>query len=181
MVKDSKTPPIHVVIAADHPVFRDGLRRLLETEPGLRVIGETHAGVEAVKLARQLRPDILLLDLGRLPCSWLETLRDLSTGLEGEAVKLIVLIEAEAAKKNQLVEALRLGVRGVVRKDSSTQSLLRSIHTVMTGKHWVGPEISSPSGGSEPAGEATPPTVPAGVPRSGGPRTLPPRKMAREA
>ena len=51
------------MIADDHPIFRDGLRRLLEAEPNLKVLGEASDGAEAVKLARQLKPDILLLDL----------------------------------------------------------------------------------------------------------------------
>ena len=58
-----KSQPIRIVIADDHPIFRDGLRRLLEAEPDLKVIGEASDGAEAVKLGRQLKPDILLLDL----------------------------------------------------------------------------------------------------------------------
>ena len=54
---------INILIADDHPIFRDGLRRLLEAEPGLKVIGEACDGAEAVKMARELKPDILLLDL----------------------------------------------------------------------------------------------------------------------
>jgi len=57
-----KSQPVRIVIADDHPIFRDGLRRLLEAEPNLKVIGEAADGAEAVKLARQLKPDILLLD-----------------------------------------------------------------------------------------------------------------------
>ena len=58
-----KSQPVRIVIADDHPIFRDGLRRLLEAEPDLKVMGEASDGAEAVKLARQLKPDILLLDL----------------------------------------------------------------------------------------------------------------------
>ena len=58
-----KAEQIRLVIADDHPIFRDGLRRLLEAEPDHKVIGEASDGAEAVKLARQLKPDILLLDL----------------------------------------------------------------------------------------------------------------------
>ena len=61
-----RTPQIRLVIADDHPVYRYGLRRLLEAEIDLKVLGEASDGAEAVKLARQLKPDILLLDL-RMP------------------------------------------------------------------------------------------------------------------
>ena len=58
-----KAQPVRLVIADDHPIFRDGLRRLLEAEADLKVLGEASDGAEAVKLAKQLKPDILLLDL----------------------------------------------------------------------------------------------------------------------
>ncbi len=110
---DTKKPqPIRIVIADDHPIFRDGLRRLLEAEPGLKVIGEASDGNDAVKLARQLRPDIMLLDLAMPRQPGLEALRDLSSGPGANGVKVILL--TAAAEKHQIVEALQLGARGVV-------------------------------------------------------------------
>jgi len=136
-----RSQPIRIVIADDHPIFRDGLRRLLEAEPDLKVIGEACDGTEAVKLARQLRPDILLLDLAMPRQPGLEALRDLSTGPSSNGVRVILL--TAAAEKHQIVEALQLGARGVVLKDSATQLLLKSIHTVMSGEYWVGRESVS--------------------------------------
>ena len=131
---------IRIVIADDHPIFRDGLRRLLEAEPGLKVIGEASDGNDAVKLARQLKPDVMLLDLAMPLQPGLEALRDLSIG-GANGVKVILL--TAAAEKHQIVEALQLGARGVVLKDSATQLLLKSIHTVMAGEYWVGREAVS--------------------------------------
>src|SRR6201993_450758 len=133
--------PIRIVIADDHPIFRDGLRRLLEAEPDLKVIGEACDGAEAVKLARQLKPEILLLDLAMPRHPGLEALRDLSTTSASSPVRVILL--TAAAEKSQIVEALQLGARGVVLKDSATQLLLKSIHTVMMGEYWVGREAVS--------------------------------------
>ncbi len=132
--------PIRILIADDHPIFRDGLRRLLEAEPDLRVVGEACDGAEAVKLVRQLKPDILLLDLAMPRHPGLEALREMSSG-PGPNVRVILL--TAAAEKNQIVEALQLGARGVVLKDSATQLLLKSIHTVMGGEYWVGRESVS--------------------------------------
>jgi DNA-binding NarL/FixJ family response regulator len=134
-----RSQTVRIVIADDHPIFRDGLRRLLETEADLKVIGEACDGAEAVKLARQLKPDILLLDLAMPRHPGLEALRELSNGSDG--VRVILL--TAAAEKNQIVEALQLGARGVVLKDSATQLLLKSIHTVMSGEYWVGRESVS--------------------------------------
>lgn len=132
--------PIRLVIADDHPIFRDGLRRLLEAEPDMKVIGEAKDGAEAVRLARQLKPDIMLLDLAMPKHPGLEALRELSTG-GSNSVRVILL--TAAAEKNQIVEALQLGARGVVLKDSATQLLLKAIHTVMAGEYWVGRESVS--------------------------------------
>src|SRR5215468_1324778 len=95
---------INILIADDHPIFRDGLRRLLEAEPGLKVIGEACDGAEAVRMVRELKPDILLLDLAMPRHPGLEALRDLGSG-SGNGVRVILL--TAAAEKHQIVEALQ--------------------------------------------------------------------------
>ncbi len=137
MDKTHKT--IRIVIADDHPIFRDGLRKLLEAEPGLKVVGEACDGAEAVAMARQLTPDILLLDLAMPRLPGIEALRELvSTPTPVRTILLTASIE-----RAQIVEALQLGARGVVLKESATQLLLRSIRTVMAGQFWVGRESVS--------------------------------------
>jgi len=127
-----------ILIADDHPIFRDGLKRLLESEPDFKVVGEACDGVEAVKLVRQLKPEILLLDLAMPRRPGLEALREINSGPTSSSVRVILL--TAAAEKDQIVEALQLGARGVVLKDSATQILLKSIRAVMNGEYWVGRE-----------------------------------------
>jgi len=135
---EKRISPIRIVIADDHPIFRDGLRRLLESEGDMKVVGEACDGREAVKLATEIKPDILLLDLAMPHHTGLDALRDLNTNTSaaGAAVRIILL--TAAVEKKQVVEALQLGARGVVLKDSATQLLLKSIHAVMAGEYWVG-------------------------------------------
>jgi len=133
-----RTQNTRILIADDHPIFRDGLKRLLESERDFKVVGEACDGVEAVKLVQQLKPEILLLDLA-MPClPGLEALREMNSGPASSSVRVILL--TAAAEKDQIVEALQLGARGVVLKDSATQILLKSIRAVMNGEYWVGRE-----------------------------------------
>jgi two-component system nitrate/nitrite response regulator NarL len=127
---------IRILLADDHPIFRDGLKRLLEAEPGLKVIAEASNGTEAVRLVKQVKPDLLLLDLSMPQQTGIEAIREL--GSLGASTRIILL--TAAVEKSQIVEALQLGARGVVLKDSATQLLIQAIRVVMAGEYWVGRE-----------------------------------------
>ena len=125
---------IRIVIADDHPIFRDGLRRLLEANARFKVVGEAGDGEAAVAQVAALRPDILLLDLSMPKANGLEALRNLSElRFPTRPVLLTAAIDPE-----ETVAALQLGARGVILKESATQLLYRCLQAVMEGEYWVG-------------------------------------------
>jgi DNA-binding NarL/FixJ family response regulator len=133
---EEPAPTINIVISDDHALFREGLRKLLEAEPGMRVVGEAVDGEETVSVVGQLKPHILLLDLSLPKMSGLEVLVEMSKlGIDTRTIMLTAEIERE-----QVVEALQLGVRGIVLKHSAVQVLLKSIRCVNEGQYWVGQE-----------------------------------------
>jgi DNA-binding NarL/FixJ family response regulator len=133
---DNNTSKIRILIADDHAIFRDGLRRLLESEPEFEVVGEAADGAEAITQTQQLHPDILLLDLAMPRMPGLETLRELAA--QRSEVRVILL--TAAVENRQMAEALQIGARGVVMKEAATQILLKAIRAVMAGQYWVGRE-----------------------------------------
>ena len=130
-----KDNDINVLIADDHPIFRSGLRALIETESGVTIAGEAADGEQALALTRKLKPDVLLLDLVMPKLSGLDVLRELSAG---PPVPTRSVILTAAIADEQITEALRLGARGVVLKDASTQLLVKSIRCVVAGEFWIG-------------------------------------------
>ena len=130
---------IRILVADDHLIFRKGLRSLLEAEPGLTVVGEASDGQEAVRQARALKPDVILLDLAMPGLSGMDALAELST--EPPAVRTIVL--TASIENTEIVKALQLGAAGVVLKTASPELLFKSIRAVMRGEHWIGREAVS--------------------------------------
>jgi len=124
---------VRVVIADDHPIFRDGLRRLIETQSGMCVAGESAVGVEVIRLVRAIRPDIVLLDLGLPRRSGLEVLSELTS--MSPPVRTLVL--AEEVEEGSILEAFYLGAHGLVLKKSPREALLKSIRSVIAGQYWL--------------------------------------------
>jgi two-component system, NarL family, nitrate/nitrite response regulator NarL len=125
--------PIRIVIADQHSGFRQELRRALESEPGLHILGEAFDINGAVDLARQNKPDILLVDFALAYNCEAKTMNEFANQLP--LVRIVVTLTEIA--KTHLVEAFRLGAHGVVSKRSSRQVLFKSIRSVMAGQYWL--------------------------------------------
>jgi two-component system, NarL family, nitrate/nitrite response regulator NarL len=123
---------VRIVIADDHPIFRDGLRKLLESEPGFAVVGEADDGLTAIRAVHDLNPDLLLLDVAMPRLGGIEAL----AALQGQHTQVLILTAgiSDAA----VVRALQLGARGVVLKEAATRQLLNGIRRVIAGKYVVG-------------------------------------------
>jgi two-component system, NarL family, nitrate/nitrite response regulator NarL len=133
---EMKSGKVRILLADDHTIFRDGLRKLLEAEPDFEIVGEAGDGADAINMVQQIKPEILLLDLAMPRVPGLEALREV-IALKSP-VKTILL--TAAIEKKQIIEALQVGARGVVLKDAATQMLIRAIRTVINGQFWVGRE-----------------------------------------
>ena len=125
---------VRILIADDHPIFRDALRNLLEQEPGYHVVGEAADGGEVIEKLKELKPDLLLLDLAMPQMSGLEVLSNLSD----HPGDLRIIVLTAAIERSEVVEALKLGARGVILKDMATALLFKGIRAVLAGEYWVG-------------------------------------------
>lgn len=122
-----------IAIAAEEPILRYGIRRLFEAEPDLYVVGEAANTSEAIKIALDLKPKVLLLEASDT-LSGLEVLSRLAS--VKSSVRTVLL--ASRAGKSQIAEAFNLGARGVVLKESEMCFLLSGLRSVIAGQYWIG-------------------------------------------
>jgi DNA-binding NarL/FixJ family response regulator len=124
---------IRIVVADDHPIFRDGLCRLLALEPDFEVVAQAQDGRQVLDVLQQHEPDILLLDLKMPGLDGLATLQRLQNSKH--KTRVIVLTASE--DKNEFVQAMKLGTSGIVLKQSATDLLIKSIRKVNAGEIWL--------------------------------------------
>jgi DNA-binding NarL/FixJ family response regulator len=124
---------IKIVVADDHPVFRDGLCCLLTLEEDFEVVGQAGDGHQVLDVLQQHEADILLVDLKMPGLDGLATLQRLQA--EGNKARVIVLTASE--DQNEFVRAMELGASGIVQKQTATELLMQSIRKVHAGEIWL--------------------------------------------
>jgi DNA-binding NarL/FixJ family response regulator len=125
---------IRIVVADDHPVVRFGVRNMLQNEPGFEVVGEAEDGDDAITQTLELEPDILLLDVAMPRLPGLEAMRAIMA--KSPRVKIVLLTSTITVQ--QIIEALQIGARGIVLKDSVVGDLGQALKAVTTGDYWIG-------------------------------------------
>lgn len=129
---------IHVVIVDDHELFRDGLANILSSEEDIDVIGQGGTGKEAIQLARDLLPDIILLDLD-MPNGGLNAARVIAE--QFPVIKIAVLTASES--EDHLIDALKVGSRAYILKGVAARELVRIIRAVHSGESYVPPALAA--------------------------------------
>ncbi len=130
---ESHKPVIRIVIADDHPIVRDGLRKLLSLEDDFEIVGEANDGREVLDLIQEVEPDVLLLDLRMPNLDGLGTLQAMQH--TGKRTRVIVLTASE--DKNEFVQAMKLGCSGIVLKQTAPELIVKSIRKVHAGEIWL--------------------------------------------
>jgi DNA-binding NarL/FixJ family response regulator len=130
---------LRILIADDHPLMRQGLRQVIEGEPGWQVVGEAGNGREALRMLRQLTPQVAILDINMPELDGFAVLQQLR-GQELATEIIFLTIHSEEAFLHQ---ALNLGARGYVIKNGAVAEIVLAIRAVMSGQHYASPAMTS--------------------------------------
>src|SRR3712207_3090729 len=147
---------VRVLIAEDHGTMREGMRLIIGREPDMECVGEAADGREALRLARELRPDVVLMDISMPGMDGLQATR----GLQESCPQVKVLALTRHADYGFLTEMLRAGAKGYVLKQGSSADLVQAVRAVAAGQTYLDPAVTGKVVGAyvnaRPAGEAEP-------------------------
>lgn len=135
---NSVKPKTKVFIADDHPIFRDGLIKVIEREPSFQFIGQAGDGEEALQLIRKLRPEIAILDIEMPEMSGIDVVR----ALHHDDLQIEIIILTMYNDEEFFHAAMDMGVKGYVLKDNAASDLIACLRTVANGSHYVTPSLS---------------------------------------
>jgi DNA-binding NarL/FixJ family response regulator len=129
---------IKILIADDHQIMRDGLRSLIEKQPGMEVVAEAENGRTAVKLTRKVKPDVIVMDINMPDLNGIDATRQIVS--ESSGTKVIAL--SMYTDQQFVTGALKAGVSGYLQKDSAFEELSHAIRTVMANRTYLSPKIT---------------------------------------
>jgi DNA-binding NarL/FixJ family response regulator len=134
------TTDIRVLLADDHSLVRKGFRRLLEDEPGINVVGEASNGVQAVELARTLRPDVIVMDMAMPGLNGTQATIEILKFLPGVGVVILSMYE----EANYVRNAMKAGARGYLLKNASEVDLAAAVKNVARGRKVIDEKLQRP-------------------------------------
>ena len=128
---------VRLLVADDHLVYRIGIKNLLESEAGFKVVGEASDGNQAIELYRLLQPDVVLLDLRMPQKGGIEVVR----AIRKESANARILIVTSYQTEEEIFQVLQAGALGYIVKDTGREMLIQAIRSVRAGKRWLAPHI----------------------------------------
>ncbi len=130
--------PMRILLADDHTIVRQGLRKILEESRDWQVVGEAGNGREAVRLALELQPDVAILDIGMPLLNGIEAARQIARRLPDTRILILSMHSDEA----YIIQALEAGAKGYLLKDTADADLLGAVAAVMRGKSFFSPAVA---------------------------------------
>lgn len=129
---------INILLADDHKIIREGLRALIEKQSDMEVAAEAQDGLETVKLARKLSPDVIIMDIGMPGMNGIDATRQIVA--EAQNIKVIAL--SMHSDRRFVLQMLKAGASGYLLKDSAFEELVVAIHTIMNNQPYLSPRIT---------------------------------------
>jgi len=129
---------IRILLADDHNLFRQGLRRILEEQPGFEIVADVASGLEAIDLARRLQPNIAIIDIAMKELNGIET----TAQLIKQSPQTSVLILSMYSDERYVNRAVRAGARGYLLKDTVEEDLIEAIHQIHKGQPFFSPSVA---------------------------------------
>ena len=129
---------IRILLADDHQLMRSGIRLMLERESDLTIVGEASDGREAVSLAKTLKPDAVVMDIGMPNLNGIEAAHQ----MRQENPEMAIVIVSMHSDESYVLRALKAGARGYLLKDSAEVDLIKAVHVVHGGKSFFSPAVS---------------------------------------
>jgi DNA-binding NarL/FixJ family response regulator len=135
----TQEPPIRVLVADDHTVVREGIRYVLEREPGFEIVGEAGSGSDVVALAEQCRPDVAVLDISMPGASGIQVAARLRERLPETRILILSMYD----NAEYVLESVRAGAHGYILKDTAATELRRAVRAVQEGEAFFSPPVAS--------------------------------------